>query len=281
MKEMPMRIELSKIKSNDLQIRVTLDSAVVEDYASQMREGVIFPPVEVFHNGNDYFLADGCHRVAASKICQFLDIDANVQQGTRADALWCALGANRTHGLRLNRADIRKKVELAVREFPTRSLRDIARQIGCGDQLVREVRTELESNCVIHAVEKTVGADGKRRPSRRKAKSTPVGIPAESPIEVSRASTDTLAVDSSLESNAHDASAPADQPVEQEAKPVGMEIATQALELLRTIPADDTQRMQAITLISRWLIEVTTASGCDGNDRPGEVVDLAPGGAVQ
>ncbi len=276
-----VKIPLAQIEIGaGTQARTRIDNALAEEYAEAMRDGAFFPPVIVFSDGKNTYLADGFHRVEAARRCGFLDIDAIVEQGTARDALWYALGANKAHGMRMSRADVRRAIGRALHEFTERSNKEIARQIGCGDQLVGEVRAELESNCVIHAVEKTVGADGKLRPAKRKARPAPEGIPAESPTDVSGASADTPAVVIPLEPTPSANAAP-EQPVEQEARPVGMEIATQALELLRTIPADDTQRMQAITLISRWLIEVTTASGCDGNDRPGEVVDLAPGGAVQ
>ena len=276
-----VRIPLAQIEIGaGTQARTRIDNALAEEYAEAMRDGAFFPPVIVFSDGKNTYLADGFHRVEAARRCGFLDIDAIVEQGTARDALWYALGANKAHGMRMSRADVRRAIGLALQEFLELSNREIARQIGCGDQLVGEVRAELESNCVIRAVEKTVGADGKCRPAKRKARPALEGIPAESPTDVSSASTDTPAEDIPLEPTPS-ANAVPEQPVEQDAKPVGMEIATQALELLRTIPADDTQRMQAITLISRWLIEVTTASGYDGIDRPGEVVDLAPGGAVQ
>ena len=276
-----VRIPLAQIEIGaGTQARTRINNALAEEYAEAMRDGAFFPPVIVFSDDKKTYLADGFHRVEAAMRCGFLDIDAIVEQGTARDALWYALGANKAHGLRMSRADVRRAIGMALQEFLERSNKEIARQIGCGDQLVREVRAELESNCVIHAVEKTVGADGKLRPAKRKARPAPEGIPAESSTDVSGASADTPAIVIPLEPTPSANGAP-EQPVEQEARPVGMEIATQALELLRTIPADDTQRVQAITLIYRWLIEVTTASGCDGNDRPGEVVDLVPGGAVQ
>ena len=268
------------LQFNQTGIRDSWDESTVDQYAEAMLEGAKFPSIIVYSDGENYYLADGFHRVLAAEKLEWREIDAEVRVGGRQDAIWYALTANKIHGLRMSRADVRQAIKRALQEFLDRSNREIARQIGCGDQLVGEVRAELESNCVIHAVEKTVGADGKLRPAKRKARPAPEGIPAESPTDVSSASADTPAVVIPLEPTPS-AAAASEQPVEQEAKPVGMEIATQALELLRTIPADDAQRMQAITLISRWLIEVTTASGCGGIDRPGEVVELAPGGGVQ
>lgn len=263
-----VRIPLAQIEIGaGTQARTRIDNALAEEYAEAMQDGAFFPPVIVFSDGKNSYLADGFHRVEAARRCGFLDIDAIEEQGTARDALWYALGANKAHGLRMSRADVRRAVELALREFPSRSKREIARQIGCGDQLVGEVRAKLESNCVIHAVEKTVGADGKLRPAKRKAKSAPVGIPAESSIEASHVSADTLAVvDSSLQPDAHDASAAAEQPVERVPKPVGMARAQQALDLLRSIPDSDLERPLAISLISAWLREVQATNTGGGSD---------------
>ena len=260
-----VRIPLAQIEIGaGTQARTRIDNALAEEYAEAMQDGAFFPPVIVFSDGKNSYLADGFHRVEAARRCGFLDIDAIEEQGTARDALWYALGANKAHGLRMSRADVRRAIGLALQEFPERSSRDIARQIGCGDQLVGEVRAELESNCVIHAVEKTVGADGKCRPAKRKARPAPESIPAESTIEVSSVSADTLAVDSSSGPNKHDASAAAEQPVERVPKPVGMARAQQALGLLRSIPDSDLEREQAIALISAWLREVqTTNTGSD------------------
>lgn len=262
-----VRIPLAQIEIGaGTQARTRIDNALAEEYAEAMQDGAFFPPVIVFSDGKNSYLADGFHRVEAARRCGFLDIDAIEEQGTARDALWYALGANKAHGLRMSRADVRRAIGLALQEFPERSSRDIARQIGCGDQLVGEVRAELESNCVIHAVEKTVGADGKCRPAKRKARPAPESIPAESTIEVSSVSADTLAVDSSPEPNTHDASAAAEQPVERLPKPVGMARAQQALGLLRSIPDSDLERPLAISLISAWLREVQATNTGGGSD---------------
>ena len=131
-----VRIPLAQIEIGaGTQARTRIDNALAEEYAEAMQDGAFFPPVIVFSDGKNSYLADGFHRVEAARRCGFLDIDAIVEQGTARDALWYALGANKAHGLRMSRADVRRAVELALREFPSRSKREIARQIGCGDQL--------------------------------------------------------------------------------------------------------------------------------------------------
>ena len=252
-----VRISLAQIEIGaGTQARTRIDNALAEEYAEAMRDGAFFPPVIVYSDGQISYLADGFHRVEAARRCGFLNIDAIVEQGTARDALWYALGANKAHGLRMSRADVRRAIELALREFPSRSNREIARQIGCGDQLVGEVRVKLESNGVIHAVEKTVGADGKLRPAKRKAKPTPVSNPAEMQGDVANEPNDTPMADVPPDPDEHEAGAATERPVELATKPVGLAVATQAVALLRTIPADDVERTQAMQLVAGWLVEV-------------------------
>ena len=48
------------------QPREAINDAVVSEYAERIAEGDSFPPVTVYYDGSDYWLADGFHRVAAS-----------------------------------------------------------------------------------------------------------------------------------------------------------------------------------------------------------------------
>jgi hypothetical protein len=167
-----MKLELSKIKA-DAQVRVQINREIVEQYAEAMCAGVVFPSIVVFHDGADYHLADGFHRIAAARQCGFLDIETMVEEGTASDALWFALTANQTHGLRMNRADMRHAVELALKAFPEKSNREIARQIGCDDKTVAAVRANLEGTAEIPQLEKTTGVDGKARPAKRQSTEKP------------------------------------------------------------------------------------------------------------
>lgn len=48
------------------QSRVQLDWIAVSEYAAAMKDGAQFPPIVVFHDGSDYWLADGFHRLDAA-----------------------------------------------------------------------------------------------------------------------------------------------------------------------------------------------------------------------
>lgn len=96
------------------QPRAALDAATVEAYAEAIRAGVAFPPVVVFHDGTDHWLADGFHRVAAHEAAEFEEIHVDIRAGTRRDAVLFACGANETHGLRRTNEDKRRAVLLLL-----------------------------------------------------------------------------------------------------------------------------------------------------------------------
>ena len=144
------------------QIRVAINEQVVSDYAEQMTDGVEFPAIVLFHDGVRYYLADGFHRTLAAKRNKFRDIEADVDTGTRADALWFALGANKENGQRLTDADKRHAVLMAVTAFMNdKSQHEIARQIGCSQGFVSQVISRNN----VGRPERVPGKDGNTYPS--------------------------------------------------------------------------------------------------------------------
>ena len=66
----PPRVEpipLARIKDGGAQIRVEMRPEIVNDYANDMLDGAVFPPIVVFYDGSDYWQADGFHRVEAGR----------------------------------------------------------------------------------------------------------------------------------------------------------------------------------------------------------------------
>lgn len=128
------------------QVRVAIDHAVVADYAEQMQAGAEFPPIVVFTDGTTYRLADGYHRYLAAARNEWMTLTADVHPGTQSDALWFALGANRTNGQRLSEGDKTRAVTLALAMWPTRVQREIADQVGCSTSLVSKVAQDVVKN---------------------------------------------------------------------------------------------------------------------------------------
>ena len=145
------------------QVRAEINEAIVEEYAEHLTAGGTLPPITAYRNEGSTYLADGFHRVRAHERAVRTEIEAEIRTGTREEALWCALGANRAHGQRLTSADKKHAIELALEAWPDRSQRRIAGQIGCSQQYVGKVRAEVTTSC--HLPERTVGTDGKSYPA--------------------------------------------------------------------------------------------------------------------
>lgn len=142
-----LKIEAVRVDGGT-QTRAQLDAVTVADYADAMTEGATFPPITVYHDGSDYWLADGFHRVAAAKQIGNVEIEADVLQGSRRDAILHSVGANADHGLRRTNADKRRAVETLLRDDEWRqwSDREIARRAQVSDRFVNKVRDELSAN---------------------------------------------------------------------------------------------------------------------------------------
>jgi hypothetical protein len=159
-------LDLAKIRlDGGTQTRVSINEEVIAAYADAMEENEKFPPVVVYFDGTDYWLADGFHRVLAATRVGRLNIEATIHKGSRQDALKYALRANKCNGLHRSNADKRNCVKLALAEWPDLSDRKIAEVCGVGNQLVSGLRNQL---CESHSSpsqngQVRQGRDGKKR----------------------------------------------------------------------------------------------------------------------
>lgn len=165
------RILLSAIAFDaGTQIRAAIDPQVVSDYAEAMTNGATFPPIVLFHDGNQHYLADGFHRFLAAQRLTFKDIDADVRPGTKEDALWFALGANKTNGKRLTEKDKRNAIELALAVWGGeggKSISLIAEQVGCALSYAQRVESEVTARGNLPQRDRVTGKDGKSYPASR------------------------------------------------------------------------------------------------------------------
>lgn len=151
------------------QLRAKIDQATVDDYRECWVNEVKFPPIVVFYDGTDYWLAGGFHRWHGANAACVPTVPCDVRNGTQRDAILFAAGDNQTNGLRRSPEDKRKAVTtlLTDREWGGRSDRWVAEQCGVGDKLVGEVRNQLRETAVESNVSETpqkrVGRDGKAR----------------------------------------------------------------------------------------------------------------------
>lgn len=147
------------------QTRVVTNDDAIESYAAEMALGAEFPAISVYYDGAKYWLADGFHRYLATKRNGATAIEADVQPGSRTDALKHALGANATNGLYRTNADKRNVAEIALREWPDLSNAYLAEVCRVSVELVRTVRTELTRSGQIAKAERVTGRDGKDYPA--------------------------------------------------------------------------------------------------------------------
>jgi hypothetical protein len=136
-------LRLEQIRTDgDTQPRDQMNWVVVSEYAADMGEGATFPPVVVFYDGSDYWLADGFHRVEAAKLLGLVEIAADVRPGTLEDARWYSYSANKLHGLRRSNEDKKRAVVAALAHPKARTLTDveIARHVGVSSMTVGNYR---------------------------------------------------------------------------------------------------------------------------------------------
>jgi len=136
------------------QSRAAISEDTVTDYAEAMQAGDEFPPVIVYHDGVEYYLADGFHRLHAVKRLGKTSIQADVKTGTLRDAILYSLGANRDHGLRRSNADKRKCVQTLLDDFEwgDLSVNEMARICGVSPQLVLAVKAEMDGGEKVSTV---------------------------------------------------------------------------------------------------------------------------------
>lgn len=124
------------------------EESVIEEYAEAMRQGAVFPPVRLFHDGELYWLSRGFHRVPAALRAGKEIIACEVFKGGRREALLDSIGSNQAHGLRRTNDDKRHDVALLLEddEWSKWSNREIARRAGVSHEFVGSVREELSGS---------------------------------------------------------------------------------------------------------------------------------------
>ena len=145
------------------QARLQLNQEVVAEYAEKMRDGEVFPPVTVYFDGSEYWLADGFHRYFATKANAKASIDADVENGTQQEAKKYSWKANSRRGLRLNHDDFRNIIlaMLSDEETKTWSNRQIAEWVGVSHSTVNRIKSSLEQSSSDTTEKKYINKHGK------------------------------------------------------------------------------------------------------------------------
>lgn len=120
---------------------------MVAEYTAAMAVGPS-PPVVVFYDGVNHWLADGFHRTHAARRATLKTLPAEIHDGTKRDAVLYSVGANSAHGLRRTNADKRKAVMTLLQdeEWSQWSDREIARHCAVDHTTVGRFRKSLVEN---------------------------------------------------------------------------------------------------------------------------------------
>ncbi len=140
-------IDLLKINTQGgTQPRAELNQSTVDEYAEAYRAGATLPPVTLFFDGSQYWLADGFHRYFAAKAAGKKSIPEEVTPGTLREAILYSLSANSKHGLKRSNADKRRAVETLLKdaEWGLWSDHELARRCAVSASFVGDVR---KSHC--------------------------------------------------------------------------------------------------------------------------------------
>ena len=152
-------------RDGDTQPRAYFDNPTVEEYIEAIENGDTMPPLDVFYDGKNYWLADGFHRFTAiTKLYPRRSIQCNVYKGNRRDAQWHSFGANQAHGLRRTNEDKAKAVKAALLHPNGNGMSDnaIAKHIGVSQDMVSRYRNKMEADGALTENVSRTGRDGRK-----------------------------------------------------------------------------------------------------------------------
>jgi hypothetical protein len=159
---MATTLPLTSIRTDGgTQSRVKIDPEAVADYAAAYKARTAMPPLTVYHDGKDHWLADGFHRFHAAERAGLLTVRCDVKRGTKKDAAWHSVGANRQHGLRRTNADKQNAARMAVQLHPERTDRILAEHVGVDHKTIAAARAQLGN----FPNSTRIGRDGKTYPA--------------------------------------------------------------------------------------------------------------------
>jgi len=255
--------------AGDTQIRMQLDFYAVDDYVRAMQEGDVFPPVDVFFDGETYWLADGFHRIDATGKLNKDTISATVHEGSKRDAILFAVDKNRRYGVRLSNKDKQRMVKMFLTDevLAEQSNYEIAKRCSVSESLVRTTRNFIY---VLNVDKKSTTRKATRNGTTYTVDTENIGKTATAEAEQSQ---ETL-----FESTAEPAEVLTlvDAPVQYEAEPVEAATVEETIALpvepeaaiVEPVAIQRTSRIDIINADSQYLSQVV--------DRPVQLVITSP-----
>lgn len=139
-------IKLSEISIDaGTQQRERINDDVIAEYAESIQCGQKFPAITIFFDGINHYLVDGFHRYHAYRVSEITEIEADIHEGTKREAILFSAGVNGSHGLRPTNSDKRKSVMLLLsdEEWSSWSDHKIAKHCKVTQPFVSKLRKEL------------------------------------------------------------------------------------------------------------------------------------------
>ena len=181
-------IRLSDIRlDGGTQPRTLIDEELVSEYSNCIDD---LPPITVFHDGVDNWLADGFHRFFAHNRANLSEINCIVINGTQRDAILHSVGVNADHGKRRTNEDKRKAVLTLLKddEWSKWSNRQIAKACKVSPGFVDTTRKDLPTIGTSSQERKYIDQKGRESVIdtsnlAKKRNSEPISIPEPEPIK--------------------------------------------------------------------------------------------------
>lgn len=122
-----------------------IDNNTVAGYVEAMSNSDKFPPIIIYDDGTIKWLSAGFHRVSAARFLGITEIEAEIRQGTKKDAMIFAATDNAGHGRPMSQA---QKQEAANRLFELINWSDpkIAQKLAVGNATIWRWREEWKQN---------------------------------------------------------------------------------------------------------------------------------------
>lgn len=146
------------------QSRVAISEITVEEYTEILASSDKrwpFPALDVFYDGDRYFVADGFHRALAARRYKRASVPCIIHQGTAWDALLYGMGSNQEHGLRPTQADKRHSVELLLDSGKKLKQKEISDIVGVDARTVQRIVAERRDSEQTPENQTMSGSSGK------------------------------------------------------------------------------------------------------------------------
>jgi AraC-like DNA-binding protein len=183
-------IKISEVRTDGgTQSRAAINEHTVAEYAEAMADpDTVFPPIIVYYDGRDHWLADGFHRLEAWRRIGRIEVPCETRMGDKRAAQFHACGANHAHGLRPTRDDKRRAVMflLSDQEWSNWTDRAIAKHCHVSPSTVAKYRQEASGLTVQLDSEKRTyitkhGTEAQMDTSRIGKAEKPAPAPAAQP----------------------------------------------------------------------------------------------------